>query len=108
MGAALQWFLFGMFVWACCLVMSAVERRLSPQTAENADAGNIGKARRSPWWHFGLDQGLDDPEEPSAEKQTAMAEEIAQLKDRVATLEAIVTDRRYQWEDDLRGPSGKN
>lgn len=107
MGTAIQWFLFGMFVWACCLVMSAVERRLSPQTAENSDAGSTGTARRTRWWHFGLDEDLDETVEPAAE-QAAMAEEIAALKDRVATLEAIVTDRRYQWEDDLRGPAGRS
>ncbi len=104
MASALQWFLFGLFVWACCLVMNALESRVS--------AGNEARKARRPstddrvrrpghWWRsLWVDEEQDSEQQPSQREQ-AMASEIIDLKDRIATLEAIVTDRKFQWEEEL-------
>ena len=88
----LEWFLFGMFVWCCVLCMSAISRRLSPEmgpphgerhrshrpSGRNRSANAAAEAR-------------DDPRDL----------EIRDLRKRIETLEAIITDRRYQWDDEF-------
>ncbi|MEM7708027.1 MAG: hypothetical protein AAF358_20920 [Pseudomonadota bacterium] len=101
MATALQWFLFGMFVWACCVLMSALESRVSANGEARRQRREVGK--RPTWWRQLWDESLDDEEtEEPTQRERAMAAEIVELKDRIATLEAIVTDRKFQWEDELR------
>ncbi len=102
MATALQWFLFGMFVWACCVLMSALESRVSA-SGEARRQRRSADDRRPSWWRKLLDDSWDgeEAEEPT-DRERAMASEIVELKDRIATLEAIVTDRKFQWEDELR------
>ena len=100
MATVLQWFLFGMFVWACCLLMSALEARVSASGEDRKQ--RQPKARRGAWWQQLMGDGSENiATEAPTEREQAMAAEIVELKDRIATLEAIVTDRKYQWEDEL-------
>lgn len=95
--SALQWFLFGMFVWGCCLLMSAVAERV---TAGGASQGSKRQSRRHRWrrdW-FGETEA---EAEPQSENEARLEAELAQLRKRVETLETIVTDRKFQWEQEL-------
>jgi len=76
---AFGWVLFGMAVWGLCIAMQALEKRFAP-------AGGT------------FDDGTGQANPPPAPRVDPRDEEIAALKRRVETLEAIVTDRRYQWE----------
>lgn len=91
MFTALQWFLFGMFIWGCCLLMSAISDRVT--AAGPGEKRATGRSRHG-WFGTGMeaDEEADD---------AALREEIASLRKRVETLEAIVTDRKFQWEQDL-------
>lgn len=82
----LEWFLFGMFVWGCCIVMSALSRKFAPDmNATTALADDLGLT----------DSGMDIG---SNRRKDA---EIHALKQRIETLEAIVTDPKYRWEQDM-------
>ena len=95
MFTALSWFLFGMFVWACCMVMSAVSRRLAPEEGTTQQ-----QSCRRDW--FGTDWfGMGESVDESSEREEALQKEVAELRKRVETLETIVTDRKFQWEDEL-------
>lgn len=79
---AFGWVLFGMAVWGLIIVMQALERRFAPE---------LGTLQE------------DGPQPPPAARTRDLRdqEEIAELRRRIETLEAIVTDRRYQWEREL-------
>jgi hypothetical protein len=95
MTSVIQWFLFGMFVWGCCIVMNALARRFapemmtcdghSPEMQDELDGHHQRRARRR--------SGATPPDPRDIE--------IIELKQRVATLEAIVTDRKFQWEQEF-------
>lgn len=87
---ALQWFLFGMFVWCCVVCMSAVVDRLAPESGPGDRKRR--RHRRSLW------DSLNGETETSEEEDPRDLE-IRDLRQRIETLEAIVTDRRYQWDD---------
>jgi hypothetical protein len=94
MHSALSWFMFGMFVWGCCIVMSAVSRRLSPEMRDgSACMPRRNRAKRA---HHRRSNG-----EGGSEAEDPRDVEIRELKQRVATLEAIVTDPKFQWQQDF-------
>lgn len=95
--SALQWFLFGMFVWGCCLLMSAVAERVTPGGTRE---GSRRQSRRRRWRRDWFGEGEDEAEQQS-EKEAQLEAELAQLRKRVETLETIVTDRKFQWEQEL-------
>jgi len=84
------WVCFGMAVWGLCILMQALQRRFAPE--------------------LGAVMGMDaEPvhSRPQGQHRPARAvdprdQEIAELKGRIEALEAIVTDRRYQWEQELQ------
>ena len=39
MGTVVQWFLFAMFVWGCCIVMGALARRFAPEMMMDGHCG---------------------------------------------------------------------
>lgn len=94
---ALEWFLFGMFVWGCCVVMQAFRRRVAPDTGTGHQAGRRRKGRhaRRAWCE---DLGLGGGE---TGREAELQEEIRALKKRIETLEAIVTDRKFQWNQEF-------
>ena len=96
MSAAIQWFLFGMFVWGCCLLMNAIAQRFAPEGGHTSRKARRRQRHRD--W-FGMGE-----EEQATPEPSDLEKEVAQLRERVATLEAIVTDRKYQWEQDLNRP----
>lgn len=91
MMVAMQWFMFAMMIWGCCIVMSAISRRWAPELMDDGCAPAPGRRHR----HH---QARTEPEEAEDPRDA----EIQALKERVATLEAIVTDRRFQWEQEFR------
>lgn len=96
---ALEWFLFGMFVWGCCLVMQAFHRRVAPESGCGRPAGKRRKgsrARRA----WSEDLGLGGGE---SEREAELQAEVERLRKRIETLEAIVTDRKFQWDQELNG-----
>ncbi len=94
MMSVLAWFLFGMFVWVCVLGMSALARKVTPEH---------GRGRGS--WHedlFGGDwTGMGTGEDGKSRREQKLEKEVDELKQRVQTLETIVTDRKFQWESEL-------
>ena len=94
MHSALSWFMFGMFVWGCCIVMSAVSRRLAPEMSDgSARMPHRARSKKAYQRRAHGDGGVaaEDPRDV----------EIRELKKRVATLEAIVTDPKFQWQQDF-------
>lgn len=89
---ALEWFLFGMFVWGCCIVMSAFSRRYAPELGDDKDTGSSKYDAMSDE-SFG--SGFQNR---NSRKKDA---EIRELKERIETLEAIVTDQKYRWEQEF-------
>ena len=85
------WVCFGMAVWGLCILMQALQRRFAPElgSALGLGAESDGGQPRHRRFHGA---GAADPRD----------KEIAELKQRVETLEAVITDRRYQWEQELR------
>ena len=98
------WFMFGMFVWGCCILMQAFQNRFAPELKKaglGLDERDLGLG--------GLGLGMGRRRRKAkAERREAEAEptakdaEIAELRKRVEVLEAIVTDPKFQWEQDLR------
>jgi hypothetical protein len=86
----LEWFLFGMFVWGCVICMSAIAHRLAP------NSGPDDRKRHRHRRHFWRNQ--EEPTDTVVEDDPKDLE-IRDLRKRIETLEAIVTDRRYQWDD---------
>ncbi len=88
MGTVVGWFLFGMFVWGCVIVMQAFQNKVAPEMNNAMGLSN--------------DDWLDDLGGAPSQKLAERDREIADLKQRIEVLEAIVTDRRYNWESELR------
>ena len=88
MSSVVAWFLFAMFVWGCVIVMQAFQNKVAPEMNSS----------------MGFDDALD-PFGDGAGLRRDVADrdlEIEDLKQRIQVLEAIVTDRRYNWESELR------
>ena len=79
---AFGWVVFGMAVWGLCIVMQAAERRFAPELGT-------------------MDDGSSKKAQPQARSQDSKDKEIESLKKRIEVLEAIVTDRRYQWDSEF-------
>ena len=88
---AFQWFMFAMFVWCCVLCMEAVEQRVAPGKAQ---ARSARRRNRRYFWR----KTAEDPAAGAMEDPREL--EIKELRERIETLEAIVTDRRYQWDEE--------
>lgn len=84
---AFGWVLFGMAVWGLCICMTALQRRFAPEMSDHETLTGHHEPRRRQAPH-----GFDPRDA-----------EIAELKRRIETLEAIVTDRKYQWEKEFEG-----
>ena len=88
MSSVFGWFIFAMFVWGCCIVMQAFQRRVAPEMDSSGD------------WDWSGDGEQANPRTTRRMQREIDAREgdIADLKQRIEVLEAIVTDRRYQWD----------
>jgi hypothetical protein len=90
MWTAFGWVCFGMAVWGLCILMQALQQRFAPELGSACEMDDETQGRHT---HRQRRQaGAPDRRD----------REIAELKARIETLEAIVTDRRYQWEQELR------
>ena len=90
---AFQWFMFGMFVWCCVVCMEAVEQRVAPGRAQ---ARSNRRNKRRKFWRKSQSTASTQIEEPEDSREL----ELKELRKRIETLEAIVTDRRYQWDEE--------
>ena len=89
MSTAIGWVLFGFGVWALSILVHAFQQRVAPDMDAGCDrsgdyTGGEGEARHG----GGQRAGTRD-------------REIRELRERVEVLEAIVTDRRYQFDEAL-------
>ena len=89
---AFQWFMFAMFVWCCVLCMEAVEQRVAPGRVQ---ARKDRRRNRGRFWR----KTVIDAAPPAEDDPREL--EILELRKRIETLEAIVTDRRYQWDEEF-------
>jgi hypothetical protein len=90
MWTAFGWVCFGMAIWGLCILMQALQQRFAPELGHASEMDGDSQSVRT---HHQRRQ---------AGGQDARDREIAELRARIETLEAIVTDRRYQWEQELR------
>ncbi len=93
----LGWFLLGMFIWGCCIVMEAFQKRVAPEMSSGCGSKRRRNRRKKrgkvDFGNMASEMfGGEDPKD----------KEIRQLRERLEVLEAIVTDRRFQWEQDYR------
>ncbi len=100
MTTVVGWFLFGMFVWLCVIVMQAIQTRLAPELNDHSGASSSNHESS-----FLDDLGLDGGKRRMQREIDARDEQIADLKSRIEVLERIVTDRRYHFDDELRRSS---
>lgn len=93
MFSAFGWVLFGFAVWGLCIVMHAMQKRFAPEW-------NSGQPGQN-WWGF---LWGDDEEKPSPQSHNTARkdQEIDDLKKRIEVLEAIVTDKHYQFDEEIR------
>ncbi|MDX1570569.1 MAG: hypothetical protein R3200_08800 [Xanthomonadales bacterium] len=91
---AFGWVIFGMAVWGLCIAMSALQRRFAPEMGD--DHGTFGGD---------LHQHGRRHRQRETERDAERDAELAALRRRVETLEAIVTDRKYQWEQEYEQAS---
>lgn len=93
--SAFGWVLFGFAVWGLCIFMNALQKRFAPEW-------NSGEPGQN-WWDFMW--GTDSEKNQTRQSQQAAGSkdsEIDELKRRIEVLEAIVTDRGYQFDEELR------
>ncbi len=93
---ALEWFLFGMFVWGCCIVLQAFQRRVAPEGPGHRRKGRRSRARQA--WRDACGTGAGGG---ASDREAELQTEIDRLRKRIETLEAIVTDRKFQWDQEL-------
>jgi len=100
------WVLIGFAIWALMLIMHVVQKRYAPEWNDTPNKSGRHKlyrrSRARGFWDSMWDAGDDDDSEPSAEQAAALVEEIRALKERVKVLEAIVTDRSWQYDEELK------
>ncbi len=95
MFSAFGWVLFGFAVWGLCIVMHAVQKRFAPEW-------NDGKPGQN-WWDFMWGEDVEKREKRQRHQSEDVKDQgIRDLKQRIEVLEAIVTDRRYQFDEELR------
>ena len=95
----LEWFLFGMFVWGCCIVMQALQNRIAPETGESCGPRRKRRRKRKARRERAA---ADDTADNVFTGEDPRDREIRELRERLQVLEAIVTDRRFQWEQDFQ------
>lgn len=99
MFSAFGWVLFGFAVWGLCILMHTVQKRFAPEW-NNGEPGQN-------WWDFMWgDDGTKKEKHQSRRSANTSGnaddQDINELKRRIEVLEAIVTDRRYQFDEELR------
>ncbi len=88
----LGWFAVGMLIWLCCTLMSMLHTKLAPETGELNNNDGKHKSRR----------GLRAENQKLRGALATKENEVADLRKRVETLEAIVTDSKFQWEQEFK------
>jgi len=104
MWSVFGWVLIGFAIWALMLVMHVVQKRYAPEWNESSGQAGHRPYRRSKargFWGSMWDWDDEDDQTMSASEAEALEQEIHELKERVKVLEAIVTDRRWQYDEEL-------
>jgi len=91
MSTAIGWVLFGFGVWALSILVHAFQRRVAPDMDAGCGFGHADVAESG-------SSGSGDERRKGSGREA----EIRELRQRVEVLEAIVTDRRYQFDEALR------
>ena len=84
------WTLFGFTVWGLVILLHSLQRRFAP----DLDKDSSGKSRF--WGGTGEDEDWD-----GSGSNRAMKRELAELRRRVEVLKAIVTDKKFQFDQEL-------
>lgn len=102
--SAVGWVFFGFAIWAACIFLKALQNRFAPEMNQDCDLHDDDMAFRGERESRagGVGSGLGSGSGTDSEKDR----EIEALRKRVETLEAIVTDRKYQWEAELNRSGG--
>lgn len=97
----LEFALIGGAIWGLFIMMHALQQRFAPGLASSCGWGQ---------WFEPETAGADSStaNDSSNRRQRDQAEEIRRLQERIEVLEAIVTDRRYQFDEDLRRSDNRN
>ncbi|GAB4188805.1 MAG: hypothetical protein Tsb002_15340 [Wenzhouxiangellaceae bacterium] len=92
MWSTLGWVLFGFAVWGLAILLHALQRRFAPDMARDWGLGDDDDDYRS------RSRRRHDRRDSEIERRD---EEIEELKKRIQVLEAIVTDKKYQFDEEL-------
>ena len=95
MSTVIGWVLFGFGVWALSILVHAFQRRVAPDMDAGCGFGDVDVAELGT-------SGSGDERRQGRGRDA----EIRELRQRVEVLEAIVTDRRYQFDEALHGERG--
>jgi hypothetical protein len=100
------WVLLGFTIWGLAILLHALQRRFAP---DMGDGSGTGHKRSSNWKQslgltsdsWGLGMGDDDDNEALYKEQRRLEAEVKELRERVQVLETIVTDKKFQFDQEL-------
>ncbi len=105
MWSVFGWVLLGFAIWALMLIKHVVQKRYAPEWNDTPHKPVRHKPyrrnRARGFWGSMRDWGDTDEASMSDSQTEALEQEIHALTERVKVLEAIVTDRRWQYEEEL-------
>ena len=99
MGHTIAWVLFGFGVWGLAILLHALQRRFAPDMNRSDSHTHTRRGKKSSMWDLGL--GLGDDGEDIDEENERLIAEVKELRQRVEVLEAIVTDKKFQFDQEL-------
>lgn len=90
---AFSWVLFGFAVWGLVILLHALQRRYAP----DLDSSDLGMGMGDD----GMGSSKRRQVQLISDQKAAHDKEIAELKKRIEVLEAIVTDKKFQFDQEL-------
>ena len=93
------WVLFGFGVWGLAILLHALQRRFAPNMNQSDGQTHSRRTKKSSMWDLGL--GMGDEYDEDDEETERLVNEIKELRQRVEVLEAIVTDKKFQFDQEL-------
>ncbi|MCG8466447.1 MAG: hypothetical protein MI750_16585 [Xanthomonadales bacterium] len=101
------WVLFGFAIWGLAILLHALQRRFAPDMGDGSGTEHTKKG--SNWKQslgltsdsWGLGMGDDEDTEALHQEQRRLEAEVKELRERVQVLETIVTDKKFQFDQEL-------
>lgn len=88
------WTLFGFAVWGLAILLHGLQSRFAPDMDKSSGKGSGSKSR---FWG----SSTEDEDWDGMGSERALKRELAELRRRVEVLETIVTDKKFQFDQEL-------